>query len=844
MKVTSLTLHNYLLFKDSDIKTLIAKFEENIQIIIGSNGSGKSSLLFQISTIPPRRSMFGKEGSKILTVEKDGVEYRLVSDYIKPSSPHAFYIGEDDTNHNTGSTTETQKELIEYHLGITPLLDNLIMNRFIFPKMTQTERRKFLFDTNPDKIGFIIPLIKQTQSKIKACKNNLARLEARKIIVEQDLLTGDRLEETLANKERISQTLLLYQSLLLDIDVGLRTLALSGPRPVVDTLALRKRVRSYKDEMASLRSVERDDGKRAHIREETLTRRAIAQDRCQDAEQETERLTTILGDLETKYRDLSSDGDLGEIDSTISRLEVDKDKHTVPKPPLEVSREDLVRYRDELPHLQHRLSIFTDRTVPLYSRRKRQHRQQLLQNCQYRLQMVNRQMHDLATDEQSLRSKVTIKPRDIPDSPCAKDRCPLYAHFMEDYQSLSDKLLRIGQATQRLTHRKDRLEILMSGLSDYLTQSQPYADTTVWLVNQRHDNPLLNMVLKQSDLIQTLSNRPNQIARALTQAYDHIEHWLRLKDIESDLATAYALKAKCLSSGNGDTIRLIESIHDTKDHIHTHRHKLVTESYKCKTYDKILADIDRYNDLRRSVEAMMASYTKTLTLIADHHEKDRLTLLQRHLEAERSVLFVQMSEIERILRDQSVNQSRYDEEIVGQITLITQEMEDLIQIEKALIAIPKENMVSFINTIFDQTNRLIKSIWTIPLSINLVSAEDVLDYSFTVSGDNGTQRELGECSDGQNEILTFAFNLALRIILKQFDYPLCCDELGRTFDEVHRHNLTLLLKRLLDDRIISQLFLINHNADIHGGFIHAETIVLRQDNILLPPVFNQNVTIV
>ena len=206
---------------------------------------------------------------------------------------------------------------------------------------------------------------------------------------------------------------------------------------------------------------------------------------------------------------------------------------------------------------------------------------------------------------------------------------------------------------------------------------------------------------------------------------------------------------------------------------------------------------------------------------------------------------MRLSDIERTLKTQSSLRERYQEEVLSQINLIEKELSDLLQIEAALIVIPKENMIGFINTLFEQTNRLLQSVWTIPFKIEILNQDDPLNYEFMISGDNQSIREMSECSEGQNEILSLCLNLALRIILGHINFPLCLDEPGKTLDEVHRHNLTMLLKRLLDEKIISQMFIVSHHAVVHDAFSETETFVIREDNIMLPEFgkYNQHCTI-
>ena len=224
MRIVSLTLRNYLPFAESAIRELHVTFHEDVQLVIGSNGSGKSSLVKQLTPYPPVRSIFTKNGFKSLVLKRGETYYRLETEFEKPSSPHLFFEGDNEENLNIGRTTQTQVELIQEHLGITPLIDNLMMNRYTFPRMTPSVRKEFLMSANPDKIGFVLKLIKQTSSKVKACRNNLSRLQARKIILEHELLTPEQRHDLEQEKQTIEKELSQYQGHLMNLEIALRTL--------------------------------------------------------------------------------------------------------------------------------------------------------------------------------------------------------------------------------------------------------------------------------------------------------------------------------------------------------------------------------------------------------------------------------------------------------------------------------------------------------------------------------------------------------------------------------------------------------------------------------------------
>lgn len=802
-----------------------------------------SSVLRQLSPYPAVRSLFGRHGFKSLVVEKDGVYYRLETEYEKPSSPHLFFEGDSEENLNISRTTQTQQELIIEHLGITPLLDDLIMNRYIFPKWTSSKRKEFLMSANPDQIGFVLTQIKLISSKIKACKNNLARLQSRKILLEQDLLDQDTLLSLNEEKRVINEDLTNFQQNLMDIEVGLRTTNITHTSlSLTDLPSIRKLIKRCHYQLSGLSHVNRDDKQRQIDRENLLSHIAVCDQQLQQADENIVHQSGELDKLETRYRELSLEGDLHETDALIQRLEIEISKLQITRPQFELSSTDLqIRY-EELDELKDRLYIFSDLSVVLIPTKKRQRRERSLSTSQYKQTTYRTRLSDLQTQYETLMRRHRLNPSDIPDSPCAKDRCPLYSHFMGEYQDTESKRQSIDYSIQKGLRKIDRLDKYVGHLSNYFNQTRPYYDQIQWLVNYAQSNPVLHNVLLKMDILSVLSINPHRIIQQLQDAYDHIGRWLKLKVIKSDLETAYAFKNRQISSESHDTIKLVTNIELKTKSLYDLRQFIIRLSKQKYELENNLNAITTFSQIKSTMLSIQEQHIEMTKSLSQHHENDKLTLLKRGIDHVRDKHFARLGDIERILRAQSSLKERYQEEVLSQIDIIEKELADLQQIELALITIPKENMIGFINTVFDQANRLIDSIWTAPLKIELLSKDDPLTYEFQVSGDNETLRELSECSEGQTEILSLAINLSLRIVLGHLNYPICLDESGRTFDDKHKMNLIFLLRTLLNDKVISQLFLVNHHASIHEGFSQSETMVIREENVLLPEKYNLHCT--
>lgn len=844
MRIMQLILTDYLLFKDSAIHELTVDFSEQVQLIVGSNGSGKSALLRQLSPVPSSRSMFGKDGYRCLVIEHDGIYYKLESEYQKSSSPHLFTIGEDTTNLNLGRTTETQRELLLEHLRITPFVDDLIMNRFTFPKWTPAKRKEFLMANNPDDIGFVLQLAKQTTSKLRAIRNTITHLLSRKIILEQDLIEGDTIAQLEEEKRLIEQTLSHFQQHLMDLQVGLKTVgSVSQPAGQYNPNQVKDTLKGIRYALVKLAHIPRDDELRREQKEQLSQRLEAYRQRIETIDHTLAAQTQELGELEARYRELAPEGNGAELDETILALEAQRDRLRIPQPEFLIEEAAVKGLYGSWEILNEKLMIFEGCPVPLYSRKKREARERQFRNAQYRQSSYLMRLSDLRQQYDEVSKRRTISPTDIPDAPCAKNACPLFAHFMEGYESAETKRQWLRTQIEGTERKQQRLELFLSRASEYFETSKVYHNQIEWLIGEAQSNPILHKVLRSVDVLSTLQSTPNRITNRLKEAYEHLTQWWNFQRVISDLETAYALKQRLIGSQDHDTVKLVVSIESLKKALSGLQDEVLRLLAAKHRHQKRLDEILTFDGLKHNALRLHEIHQSHLQFLTNRHEHELLTFLKSKVEHTRNDQFVRMGEIDRILRSQGSLQERYQEEVVGQLDKLNQEREDLEQIEKALIAIPKENTIDFVNEIFTQANRLIAAVWTLPLEIELLKHDDGLSYEFSIGGDNETSREMSECSEGQTEIITLAINLALRIQLGHLGLPLCLDEVGRTFDETHKRNLVFMLKRLLDDGIISQLFLVSHTAVIHEAFSASETLVLREDNVTLPEKSNLHVTI-
>ena len=90
MRYITLELKGYKRLSLNQIETIKLTPENKFHWILGTNGSGKSSLIREITPLAATPSNYHKGGYKKVHVEDKGVEYKLTSDFTGPKNLFSF----------------------------------------------------------------------------------------------------------------------------------------------------------------------------------------------------------------------------------------------------------------------------------------------------------------------------------------------------------------------------------------------------------------------------------------------------------------------------------------------------------------------------------------------------------------------------------------------------------------------------------------------------------------------------------------------------------------------------------------------------------------------------------
>ena len=148
MQIKYLRLKRFRRFMRSNIQEFEWSPTKQLMIMIGSNGSGKSAMMEELSPLPtPAKATRGSEnfapgGEKEFHCYHNGSLYVLLSQYGHGTGKHSFI--RDDEELNQGGTFKIQEDLCFQEFGLTREFHDICTGRLQFTKMSTSQRREIL----------------------------------------------------------------------------------------------------------------------------------------------------------------------------------------------------------------------------------------------------------------------------------------------------------------------------------------------------------------------------------------------------------------------------------------------------------------------------------------------------------------------------------------------------------------------------------------------------------------------------------------------------------------------------------------------------------------------------
>lgn len=840
MRLMRLELYKYSPFRFSEIKLLDLEMTSPIQNIIGTNGSGKTSLLQELNPLPATRTEFGENGYKKITLVHDNHEYILTSDFSKSSGWHSFV--KDDEELNPSGITSIQEDLVAKHIGYTNSIHNICYGNYQLNKMPVGSRKTFLLTIHPCQMKLILDKHKKIVSALRACKDNLIMLHERKATLETEMLDPHLIyalqEESDGLTDEIAAIVgaihrLINQKMHLQKMLGSQVVS----HRFLSKQEIFKQFANYQNYTNIPRDVPIDQLQNTYMNEV-----AILETKINTFENRAQDLAFEIDKYEDHIRQNDAKGALDLVESSIAILSQDIQDLSRNQTETPFDSYVLNQLPSQISRLTDMVAFFIGYQYPIPSMKAVETLRLKLQNLQSKQHKTGYELEkskELAGQYHKALSEQLIA--DIPDG-C--HGCLLFKKYRNTLIDAQMKWDIADQEVTRLERKNTRLSRVILGRSEQLMIYQQSVPQLQRISDFFNEHRYLLNILKDVDLLQILRKNPSLLIVKIQTHYEQsMNHHLLCKKKE-ELHKLILEQEKLKTPAKFAQGFLEQMVCDKQQELQQIRQdyeQLKRKRHESKEFLTLITDYK--TSLNKARDDLV-----TLENLQDHktllYEKDLCDLYLKHLESAKQIVIARLTEIERILQGQSLLQARYRDEIMNSIEKIQKQEIEYSELEKALspmTGIPHRYMVQFLNEVLTDANIFMSQVIAYPFEFVLFDENSELDYKFKMLVGDIPIPDISEGSDAQQEMANFAFNLGLMVQLKLFNYPLLLDECGRSFDVHHKQKLVEFLKTIIDDGLIHQLFLINHHAIISAGLLHSETLVLSPDNIVVPELYNQNV---
>ncbi|MNB58426.1 hypothetical protein D3C87_331780 [compost metagenome] len=826
MFISEMVLHRCKRFYLKGIDTLRINPSLKTQIVLGTNGSGKSSLLkVGFSVLPGDKDDFEKGGYKYVKVLNNGRVYELRSEYAGKAMSHSFKVWLNDEEFeelNEGHTGAVQRELVREHFGMTSSLHNVLTGQLKFTDMTTLERREWITLLSSADFDYVIKLhgrikraVRDTAAVIKHLSGRLVSETVKKIDDETfqtlrqqsaDVYSKlmrlhqhskrDGLAPSFAHYERE------YHELLSDIDGLLqRTKYLKGSAPGIVTDVDNEAVVQLKDGLKSrvqmLEAALQEVSERHHEIDKQL------HDMTELEEINPKELAEMITELCDRRQDL------------IAKFRLVKEGHRLP-----VS-EYCFPTINEVMNLLHGVNIqdetYLDRTVYAAKQRELAEHQNNMMKGQSRIGELEYRLEHIRN--------------------CKSTQCPNCNHSFKEGVNASEEE-EIKASLSKGYNFRTSMQEKIDGIVKWINEANAAGETLYALQQLRDRNPDLD------ELWQLINqNGGFRVGRGqiplCTQFMGDVRTNMAIADLERELAPLREREAALLKMDKSGHLREVaNSLGDRVIDLKTH---LMDARETLKEVEQFHARMTEAREISKTIEMgmtrlddLMTNMTKFVAVEEVEAQVKRHQVQLGMLEQSLAEAEVQMGIINDLNR--SLDDARAEEEALVQL-------EKLLSPKDGIIA---EQIMVFINTFIAAINDVIAKVWGYNLALDTCNLEGgELDYKFPIyvhSADN-TIPDIKYGSDSQVDIVNQAFILVVYKFLELQQFPLYLDELGRTFDEVHRLNLTLAIKELIDDDTYSQVFFISHSFESQNSYPNSQLVVIDDSHVSLKRSYNEHVEI-
>lgn len=827
MKILELELHLYKRLALNNIRYFKLELKDIVQLILGTNASGKSSILYELSPLPANHKSYHKGGKKRVVYAHNGKTYELISDF-KDGQDHYFYV--DGENLNIGRTITIQKELVKEHFGITFETHELMLGYEQFTRMSPSRRRELFTMLCSVDYTYAIKLYKKIQEALrdtvgalKTTKKRLVHESAQALGEEEIAALRTRLNEL--NRE--SQSMYMLRNANAPTVNDAQTVAEACTKLIDDLLQKFRGVRrilrdqcyitpeEYQSDIDQARDeLSRIEGVYARLSEEFIK-----------ASSEVESVSGLEGEDVVKLKD-----------EIIANNQKANDLLAKRKKPLEGFNPIRASQAMDLVY-ESLYAVLTELPTDPEGAMTSAALQEVLEKLREREMSLSVNKEKLAGFEH--REKHLLELANSESISCPKCEHEWQAGYSAEEHRNVKKRIEAGRGfVTTLTKEIQELQEKQQSLSHYANLFKEYTRITR---NTPDLQPLWDLIIEEDSVRRSPQHALTLIELVRADLHIEMQAYAIREKIATDmqrLQMAEYAQSETIKSKKARLEQLEQEIGRLsmqKVHVQSRLQDLTIIQRQIKHMYEIG---DRMRDAK---EKLTQASLSVIDAVKNEIIDEALAATHREI-ATLATRIHSIDQHEALIADLKKSIHLHEQE-----ELAYKALADALSPTDGLIA---EGMLGFIRNFVARMNALIAKVWTYRMEVHDCSTEEdsaELNYKFPLTTPNLTEPvpDVSNGSSGQQEMIDLAFRIVAAQCLGLDRGPLSLDEFGKTFDESHREAATQVVRQLVEQLSFSQLFMISHYESCYGAFYTAQITVVDKRNITIPAnrPYNQFTTI-
>ncbi len=782
-------------------------------LILGGNGSGKSSLLEELNPMPANKSYYRAGGSKKITVRDGDQRYVLTSTFQK-GQLHSFIkvTNEGNIELNPSGTVTIQKELVENVLRYTQKIHKILTGKLEFTELSPSQRKELLMEISPLQLDYANALFDKSKIMLRDDQGALKH----QILKHEDLesrlqgLESTQIPSDLDTLEKSIEFLLPFKGstniLIGEVEEQIKSIysKLEGQFNIWRKSGIFNTTLPI--QFKNVMEIGNHIGKLEGELGANVNRLKMLNQKLMDIQSLHSNGEDFLTSEEVKKR-------IDTINLELSILKEDfevTDNFMAWTSRLYAVREFIENsFPSEIIHIFSKEEIENITTV--YEARRIE-----AVNVKDKLSRINERLKHMKEEEGVLCPKCQIRL-----SLSGKD--------------LETEIRMLTDAVKKGVAKLDSLETEIKNLEPEKESIQTYLRIRSRIEEIMNVYNLLQPLWRVFPHPDTVIANPAGFNNLVLSLIQQIDRSINYHGLLNKL------------NGYKESLTFIERLgnnYSTPSQLEFEIEREIEIQQKLKSDIKFYRDwLTKYNELasiQESAERMLNEIAKKnemwITGKIQKDVKERLDYIYdmlglfKHIVEKKKTISHTLEETTKDIRMLETRQKRL--EILSTV----------LSPNKGIIA---EQLSTFINSYIEQINLIIQQVWQHDLYMLPIEKEKCsqLDYQFELSKEGNYVSDISEASKGQKEIINMAFVLIMRQYMNLTEYPMFMDETGGAFDEAHRLYLIRFIKELIDSKQCQQIFMVNHYANWHGGLSNHEVVVLDKRNIAVPNIYNENVEI-